>query len=196
MGVGYVSGSVQRVDGEYGADFVRRLSAGDPEVEKQFVHYFGDLLRIRLHSRFRDPQWIDDVSQETLFRVLRTIRQEPDAITQPDRFGHYVHSVCRNVILERFRGDGKYQRADDEKLDRPDPAVDHETAMITDERKQLVRRLLDELPGKDRLLLTEVFLEERDKDEICRLHAVDRGYLRVLMFRARQRFRDLLGKKS
>ena len=38
-------------------------------------------------------------------------------------------------------------------------------------------------------LLKAVFLEERDRDEVCREFGVDREYLRVLLFRAKQEFK-------
>jgi len=60
---------------------------------------------------------------------------------------------------------------------------------VTEQRKTQVRSVLDDLAAKDRLLLEAVFLEERDKDDVCRDFQVDREYLRVLLFRARQRFR-------
>jgi RNA polymerase sigma-70 factor (ECF subfamily) len=49
--------------------------------------------------------------------------------------------------------------------------------------------VLDDLTEKDRRLLREVFLEEKDKDEVCRSFGVDRNYLRVLVHRAKQNFR-------
>ncbi len=44
---------------------------------------------------------------------------------------------------------------------------------------------------RDRRLLREVFLEERDKDEVCNDFGVDREYLRVLLHRAKQSFKAL-----
>lgn len=183
--------------GMLGRTFTRedllRLASGDSDLEREFVHYFGDLLRIRLESRFRDNAWIEDIRQETLFRVLKTIKTAPETIAQPEKIGYYVNSVCRNVVLERFRSEGRYTGGSDAGiLDRPDPSMDLEANIITAERRELVRRLLEEMPGRDRAILTEVFLQEEDKDDICTRHSVDRGYLRVLLFRARQRFRDLL----
>ncbi len=54
-----------------------------------------------------------------------------------------------------------------------------------------IREILEELSEKDRRLLREVFLEERDKDEVCRDFGVDRDYLRVLLHRAKQSFKSL-----
>jgi len=47
------------------------------------------------------------------------------------------------------------------------------------------------MPERDRRTLKELWLLERDKDEICRDYGVDREYLRVLVFRAKKAFRDL-----
>ncbi len=39
------------------------------------------------------------------------------------------------------------------------------------------------------MLLKAVFLDERDRDEVCREFGVDRDYLRVLLHRAKQEFK-------
>jgi RNA polymerase sigma-70 factor (ECF subfamily) len=45
------------------------------------------------------------------------------------------------------------------------------------------------LPQKERQLLHWLFFEEADKDEVCRRLDIDRNYLRVLLHRAKQRFK-------
>ena len=55
--------------------------------------------------------------------------------------------------------------------------------------KDKVREILLGLPARDRLLLKAVFLDERDRDEVCREFGVDRDYLRVLLHRAKQEFK-------
>ena len=52
-----------------------------------------------------------------------------------------------------------------------------------------VRKILLDLPERDRSLLKAVFLDERDRDEVCREFGVDREYLRVLLHRAKQGFK-------
>ncbi len=53
-----------------------------------------------------------------------------------------------------------------------------------------MKTALDGLPEKDRELLRWLFFDERDKDAICRELNIDRGYLRVLLHRAKARFRE------
>ena len=53
-----------------------------------------------------------------------------------------------------------------------------------------MRQALAALPEKERDLIRWLFFEERDKDEICRELNVDRNYLRVLLHRAKARFKE------
>jgi len=51
------------------------------------------------------------------------------------------------------------------------------------------------LPPRDSSLLYAVFIEERDRDEVCREFGVDRDYLRVLLHRAKQEFKTAFVKR-
>ena len=55
-----------------------------------------------------------------------------------------------------------------------------------------VRAALVALAPKERDLLNWLFFEGRDKDQICRDLEVDRDYLRVLLHRAKNHFRERL----
>lgn len=189
------TGRRKRVNADFGTEYVQRLSARDPDTELHFVGYFEPLLRLRLQKRFRDDTRADDFAQETLLRVLKTVRENPHSIEHPERLGAYVNAICNHVILEGYRGDGRYRGASDGNLEVADPSADIERSLLSAERQLMVRTILYAMPPKDRVLLTEVFLEEQDKDDICTRHGVDRQYLRVLLFRALGRFRIELGKK-
>ena len=67
--------------------------------------------------------------------------------------------------------------------------------MVTEERRQQVRRILEELPSNDRKLLRMIFYEGIDRAEICKQLHVEREYLRVLVHRAKARFRECLLKQ-
>jgi RNA polymerase sigma-70 factor (ECF subfamily) len=82
--------------------------------------------------------------------------------------------------------------------DPPDPRADSESRLVTEERRRRVRKILEEMPERDRCILRSLFLEERDKDGVCRQMNVDRDYLRVLLHRAKLKFREgfLRGKAA
>jgi RNA polymerase sigma-70 factor (ECF subfamily) len=170
-------------------EYVDQLVAGNPDVERHFTNYFGDLLYIKLRARVRSPQLREDIAQETFLRVFSFLRRNR-GLDHPERLGAFVNTVCSNIVLEQFRAEGRSSELPDHLADPPDPTAGSESRLVTEERKQHVRRILESLPAKDRDLLRKVFLEEEDKDEVCREMNVDRDYLRVLLHRAKARFRQ------
>ena len=176
-------------------EYILRLTAGDPETERHFTSYFGDLLLIKLRARLRSPQMIEDARQEVFLRVLNTLRTK-GGIEYPERFGAFVNSVCENVLFEMFRSGSRLKQIPENAVEPADEAANAESEFITEERKMLVKELLSQLAEADRKILRQLFLEERDKDEICREFRIDRDYLRVRVHRALARFRNLLLKRE
>jgi len=174
----------------FNQEYLQRLRDGDPETQRHFTHYFGELLNIKLRNRVRSPHLIEEVRQETFLRVLLIVRR--DGIAHPDRLGAFVNSVCNNVVLEVFRNETRSLPMPESVPEVMDEAPNPETAAFSIEQKSQIRRILDALPAKDRDLLRQIFLEERDKDEVCKTFQVDREYLRVLLHRAKARFRAAL----
>jgi RNA polymerase sigma-70 factor (ECF subfamily) len=175
---------------EFDRAYLDRLAAGDPETERHFTRYFGDLLSIKLRSRLRSPALIEDARQETFLRVMKSLRQ-PGGIQSPGGFGAFVNTVCNNVLFEMYRSHSRTTPLEDEAgAALPDPSIDAETAVGLDEDRAQVRSVMETLPLKERQLLQWLFFEECDKDEVCRRLDIDRNYLRVLLHRAKQRFRQ------
>ncbi len=169
--------------------YVHRLAQGDPATEGHFVGYFGELLRIKLRRRLRQREWIDDICQETFLRVLRAVRAPEGGLRHAERLGAYVNAVCTHVMLEHLRAGTRHPQIAEGAPEAPDRGQSAEASLLGDEELQRVRRVIDELPDKDRRVLRALFVEERDKDELCAELGVDRGYLRVLLHRAKRQFR-------
>jgi RNA polymerase sigma-70 factor (ECF subfamily) len=175
---------------EFDRAYLDRLAAGDPETERHFTRYFGDLLSIKLRSRLRSPALIEDARQETFLRVMKSLRQ-PGGIQSPGGFGAFVNTVCNNVLFEMYRSHSRTTPLEDEAgAALPDLSIDAETKVGLDEDRAQVRSVMETLPLKERQLLQWLFFEECDKDEVCRRLDIDRNYLRVLLHRAKQRFRQ------
>ncbi len=175
--------------------YLNRLRSGDFQTQQHFSAYFGALIKIKLGSRLKSPEAVEDVRQETFARFFVALRD--GKILQPDRLGSYVNSVCNNVLLEHYRSAARNTPLDEEE-EKNFPAVDVDMlgALSAKEREKKVREILEKLSERDRRLLREVFLEERDKDQVCRDFGVDREYLRVLLHRAKQAFKSSYLKHS
>jgi len=176
----------------FDADYIKRLIAGDPETERHFAAYFGELLAIKLRSRVRSPELLEDIRQETFLRVLRKLRT--GELEHPERLGAYVNTFSTLIMFEHFKSESRYCEIADEGSAMIDPRSGVHEAFVTCESKEQVAAVLKEMPEKDRELIKAVFLREEDKDEVCRRFGVDRAYLRVLLHRARVRFRTGFSK--
>jgi RNA polymerase sigma-70 factor (ECF subfamily) len=173
----------------FDASYVGNLCAGDRQTEEHFVRYFSELLQVKLRSRLQTPHAIEDVRQETFARVFKTLRRD-GGLRQPECLGAFVNTVCNNVLLEQYRVAGRVESLDVE--GRPEPSAKGATALDLVAGKQIkakVREILLDLSVRDRGLLKAVFLDERDRDEVCAEFGVDREYLRVLLHRAKQEFK-------
>jgi RNA polymerase sigma-70 factor (ECF subfamily) len=174
-------------------EYLVRLREGDAETERHFVLHFSNAIRMSLRYRLRSWQLIDDIRQETFLRVLNFLRSDK-SMDHPERLGAYVHSVSINVMMELLRASTRHPAMPDDAHHLVDQGVNPEGEVVTRERKDLVRTVLEELPEKDRRILRAVFLEDLDKEEVCKAFEVNRDYLRVLVHRAKIRFREALDK--
>ncbi|GAC1616712.1 MAG: hypothetical protein PVS2B2_00780 [Candidatus Acidiferrum sp.] len=169
-------------------EYVSRLRQGDPLTEQHFVAYFGELLLIKLRARRLPAEVVDDIRQETFARAFVAVRSET-GIRQPERLGAFVNSVCNNVLQEHWRSYSRLQTVGDEMPEVIDKRINLEGVLVTKQTCQTVQKVLLSLPEKDARLLRAVFLEEKERKEMCEEFQVDREYLRVLLHRARDRFK-------
>jgi RNA polymerase sigma-70 factor (ECF subfamily) len=172
-------------------DYLRRLASGDAAWNIISAPILETPL-LKLRARIRSTQLIEDIRQETLLRVLRMVRMK--GVEHPERFGAFVSGVCSNVMMELLRGEMRHEGFSSE-FEPADDRVDLEALLVNQQRRRQVDRILEELPQKDRELLRMFFLEERDKNEICERLKVRKDYLRVLLHRAKSRFRSMHSKR-
>jgi RNA polymerase sigma-70 factor (ECF subfamily) len=169
-------------------DQLERLCAGEPAAQRSVSEHFGRLLRlkVRLHSRGRDRGYVEDVVQETFARVFRAVRD--GKVQHLARFGAFVHGVCDNVLHEFERADARLRPVENV----PEAAApdDPEADSIAREAFARAEEVLRTLPERDRQILRLLLVEEADKDEICQRFGVNRDHLRVIVHRAKERFRN------
>ncbi|HTM36227.1 MAG TPA: RNA polymerase sigma factor [Terriglobales bacterium] len=177
--------------------YLERLRSSDFRTEQHFVSYFTQLIQLKLRSRVPSNDVVEELRQEIFVRVFAVLRSQ-EGIRDATRLGAFVNSVCNNVLLEHYRSSSRTTplNEDEEEVEIPDQKVDVLGTLISGQMAGRVRAVLEGLGERDRRLLKAVFFEELDKDEVCRDFQVDRGYLRVLLHRAKQTFKSQFTKKE
>lgn len=140
--------------------------------------------KVRYQVGFACPD-VDDIVQETMTRFLQSI--ERDKITSPDS-GAFLNGICRNVIFE-FRRRG-YREA---------PMPEHATELplrglpesSSFELREAIAAGMAQLSLRDRQVLRAFYIEEQTVEEILALTGMTLANFRVVLCRAKERFRQI-----
>ncbi len=141
----------------------------------------------------KNRETVQDIQQETLARVFALIRN--GRVKEPAALPGLVATTAENVFHEIMR-DGARARSGEPVPDVVDERADTGRDLINGERKRFVRKLLKTLPEKDRRLLYMLYFEGLSREVICRSLGVTPDHLRLLIHRARARFKTELMKKN
>jgi RNA polymerase sigma-70 factor (ECF subfamily) len=131
---------------------------------------------------------VDDLVQESLARFFRA--EQRQSIRNTEEFGAFLNGVCRNVILE-YRRRIRREPAIDPNIPIPDKGVRPEGEIL--EMRDAIDSSLKELAERDRAILRALYLEGREKDDICTEWGMSDAQFRVVLFRAKERFRRIYG---
>jgi RNA polymerase sigma-70 factor (ECF subfamily) len=100
-------------------------------------------------------------------------------------------------LFEHYRSTARSESLDEEgRPELPSLGANAHDIVSANQIQTKVREILLQMPVRDRMLLKAVFLDERDRDEVCKEFGVDREYLRVLLFRAKQDFKAEYVKRN
>jgi RNA polymerase sigma-70 factor (ECF subfamily) len=188
-----VSSTMPAAPRAFDSNYVNALREGDPVTQAHFVDHFGPILLRTLRRKVRSADQARELRQETFLRVLRAVHSGR-GVRKPESFEIFVIGVCNNIVRETYR---EQRRSVALSALEAEPANNHPSAyalVLSEEACSKVRRVLSELDEVDRAVLKAVLLDNQNKDEVCRRLGVSRDYLRVLLHRAKRRFRSLVRK--
>jgi len=169
-------------------DYVRRLREDDPWTTRHFLHYFDPILTIKMRPKLQQADLVKDGRQIVYIRVLAAVKA--GKIRNGNAFGAFVSRTGDHVLQELLRQERRTDPLEDKHLDIPS-SYSSDKLLIDHETQERVYKVLAELPDRDRELLERSLLHEDNTTELCERFQVKPEYLRVLLFRARQRFRSL-----
>lgn len=180
------------------AGLVRRIRAGDRAAEEELVRRYSRGLLVHLRRMTGDPALSDDLHQETFRVVLERLRREE--LEEPGRLAAFVLRTGRNLFLGAWRK--RTRRGEGTSLDgldgEPEPAIADPApgqlaAVLRDERIRRVRQVIGELATpRDRQLLFRFYVAEEERESICADLGLTGPHFNRVLFRARQRLKELL----
>lgn len=129
---------------------------------------------------------VDDIVQETVARFLAAAKN--DKVRNSAALGAFLNGICRNVISEYRR---RLQRDEPMPEIIPEPPGRGIQEADLFELRDAIARGMEELSPRDRRILRAFYLEEKTKEEILRVTGMTDENFRVVLCRAKERFRSI-----
>jgi RNA polymerase sigma-70 factor (ECF subfamily) len=181
------------------ASLARRIAAGDREAEGELVARYGRGVNYLLRHLTRDPEWADDLYQETFAVVLERLRA--GGLRDPEKLPAFLRGTARNLVLAGRRKrrrppasgpPGAAPDAEAPESEPPDPAPGPLRTLLLEEEMDLTRKVLAQLGSpRDREVLFRFCVAEEDRERIRADLGLTRQGFNLVLFRARRRFRAL-----
>jgi RNA polymerase sigma-70 factor (ECF subfamily) len=171
----------------FDAGFLSRLKQRDPDTCAFLVSSLTPALEARLRYKLRDHGAIEDIRNETFYRVFCLV--DNGRVRQPEQFASFVRGVCDWVAQETRRKVRTTEPLVGAGMEPPDRQPHLDTLLVDKERRALVWHEVMKLSEADRRLLVEIHLEERDRREMARDRGITMTGLNVRLCRALKRLR-------
>ena len=150
-----------------------------------------------LKREVRDPALAEDLCNEAFRILLERLARRP--LEDPTKLAAFLAQTARNlvisdrrVMIRRRTVTGAQHVIDNVTDTESDPGV----ALQSQTRARAIRQVLREMPAvRDRQLLVRLYLNDEEKEDIRRDLNLSAKKFNKVIFRARERFRELLEKR-
>ncbi len=180
-------------EGQVAADLVRRVAAGDGAAETQLYARYHRGLLFMLRRLSGSPEQAEDLRQETFRIVFGRLRGR--GLDEPEGLLGFLRGTARNLALaERRKAARRPRESSPEALvEMADPAPSAADALLRAEDARRFRQLLGELRvERDRQMILRFYVAGDEKEEICEALNLESSHFKRVLFRARQRFKQLV----
>lgn len=179
-------------EAEVASQLVERIQRGEVEAEGELVARYSSGLLFMLQRTSGDPALAEDLHQEAFRIVLTRLRSR--GLDEPGGLSGYLRGTARNLLIaDRRKNARRKTEADhDQVVATPDTRDGQAHKVLRREEANIVHRLIEEMSAeRDRQLLYRFYIAEEDKEQICDDLGLSSLHFNRVLFRARQRFKDL-----
>ena len=177
---------------------VSAIAAGDRSAERAFVERYQRGVRALVVRACRpgDPV-VEDIVQDVLMTVLGRLRA--GALVDANALPAYLQATIAHASSAEYRR--RKLRGETLPVEQMEGLPDSDPGPLEglhrSHLRQAVAALIEALPvARDREVLRGFYLQERDRDELCRALGIDEPHFRRVLHRARERLRELAEREG
>ena len=164
----------------------------DPVTHLAAVYRDYPGLRALILRRVRDPAVAEDILQDAAVTTLEKLRS--GEIAHTENLGGYLYRVALNHLRNHRRKDRRALSSADALNELPASETDADWENVRGRQwATAARQMLEEMPvARDREVLVRFYLDDEDRAKICRELRLSEEHFNRVIFRARNRFRQLI----
>lgn len=183
-------------EAEESARIVERILAGDHQAEQEMVIRYQKGLNAMLYNRCSDKAISNDVAQETWLLVIQKIRNSE--LKDNKRLAGFIIQIAKNQLIMNYRSRDRHAHSNlDEAYDVTNQDNTPEQELVNQQLASSVNQLLSELKKpRDRELIRRFYLIGDEKSKLCQEFDLTEAHFDRVLYRARERFKELWSKKS
>jgi RNA polymerase sigma factor (sigma-70 family) len=175
-------------------ELVDRIRAGDAAAMDELYQVFGRGVRLYL-CRQLGMQEVDDKVHDTFLIVVQAIKNGD--LREPSRLMGFVRTIARRLVAGHI-DTMVHKRRDNVAVESgivlSDQRTTPEQTAIHQQKVDVMMKVLRDLSGRDRDILTRFYLYEQSQEQICREMKLTATQFRLLKSRSKARFTEL-GRK-
>lgn len=172
-------------------ELVKASESGDEEAFSSLVKkYLTKVFNMVLHFT-RDSQVADDLAQEIFIKAYFAL----PGFKHRSEFGTWLYRIAVNHVKDYLRKKKKVKEISLNYMKEPPAAEEdvirsEERESMEEQKKQVLRRLIDELPEKSKVILTLRDIQGFSYEEITKILRISMGTVDSRLFRARRMLRQ------
>lgn len=176
-------------------DAIARVLNGEERAYEVLVDRYSHMVFTLAARMLRDRELAEETAQDIFVKAYQSL----SGFRGTARFSTWLYTIAYHRILDVAAREKRHQSYRADGLPEGMPLRDLEdtwSQLMAGERRDLILRALEELPGDDRLLISLFYLQEQSLREIAAITGIRPGTVKVRLFRARERLREVISASA
>lgn len=172
--------------------WLEKIKAGDMTAFELLVNRHKNFAFTIADRILQNEQDAEEVAHDAFVKLLTSA----DKFKGESKFTTWFYRIVMNMAISRTRK----KRVRTEDIDNQPAGIAEYSSfeefggLNTQDRNYYLSRAVGQLKDEERLLITLYYFDELEMDEIVEITKIDKGNLKVKIFRARKKLADMLKK--
>ena len=178
---------------ENDVQLIRRILSGNDAAFSVLVQKHQKSIHALAWRKVGDFHIAEEITQDTFLQVYKNLAQ----LKNPNQFGGWIYVIANRLCLKWLQKNKlSMQSLDDTPMEEIEEvsythyASDQRQTEVTEDRHELVKKLLSELPESERTVVTLYYLGEMTAQEIGKFLGVSVNTIKSRLRRGRKRLQE------